>query len=238
MQMSRQTAAPEISECRYEIKLACPQTQDHIALVSAWVRAHRAAFSMAYPPRRVNNIYFDTHTLANLEDNLAGISERSKLRLRWYGEDLTVTCGQLELKQKRAALGSKIVYPLECVLDLAKTTWRDVMRLLRAEDVGELRPYLAGVIPTLINTYKREYYLSADGLVRVTLDTDMMGYSQSLSGRPNLSIAVLRTPAIVVELKGAAKAEQAIKRAVAEFPLSPAAFSKYVNGILNRDFLL
>ena len=236
--MSSRTHTPDISEWRYEIKLACPQSQGQVALVRAWVRTHRAAFSVAYPPRRVNNIYFDTHTLGDLDDNLAGISERSKLRLRWYGADTATVRGQLELKQKSNTLGTKIVRPVPCTLDLANTTWSEVMRLLRAEDIGELAPYLAGVIPTLINTYEREYYRSGDGLVRLTLDTDMMGYDQTLSARPNLTIAVLRTPAIVVELKGSAEAEQAIKRAVAEFPLSPAAFSKYVNGVLNREFLL
>ena len=236
--MSNRADATAMSEWRYEIKLACPQTRGQLALVRAWVRTHRVAFSVAYPPRRVNNIYFDSHTLSNLDDNLAGIPERSKLRLRWYGEDLATARGQLELKQKSNTLGSKIVCALPCTFDLANSTWSEVMRLLRAEDIGELAPYLAGVIPTLINTYEREYYHSADELVRLTLDTDMMGYDQSLSARPNLSVAVLRTPAIVIELKGSSDAEQAIKRAVAEFPISAAAFSKYVNGVLNRDFLL
>ena len=119
MQMSDRAHAADMSEWRYEIKLACPESQGQVALVRAWVRTHRAAFMVAYPPRRVNNIYFDSHTLSNLDDNLAGISERCKLRLRWYGADTAIVRGQLELKQKSNTLGSKIVRPLPFMLDLA-----------------------------------------------------------------------------------------------------------------------
>jgi hypothetical protein len=67
---------------RYEVKMACDQV--YLPDVRAWVQLHPAAFIEAYPLRQVNSLYFDTLDGDCLNANLIGISERRKLRLRWY----------------------------------------------------------------------------------------------------------------------------------------------------------
>ena len=68
---------------RCEIKFVVPEQE--LPTVMAHVRSHSAGFREAFPPRRVNSIYFDTYGWSNVDDHLAGVAERCKLRLRWYG---------------------------------------------------------------------------------------------------------------------------------------------------------
>ena len=56
--------------------------------LAQWVRLHPAGFHSPYPPRRVNNVYFDDYRLVAYHENLMGDSARSKVRVRWYGETL------------------------------------------------------------------------------------------------------------------------------------------------------
>lgn len=66
---------------RYERKF----TVQGLALseILALVRRHPAAFREAYPPRMVNNVYFDTPGLNNYYDHVNGAPNRIKTRVRW-----------------------------------------------------------------------------------------------------------------------------------------------------------
>ena len=47
--------------------------------------SHKLLFRYHHQDRHINSIYFDNIFLKSAEDNLAGISDREKIRLRWYG---------------------------------------------------------------------------------------------------------------------------------------------------------
>ena len=94
-----------IAGLRYELKLVCEPHR--LAQARSWIRLHPARFVVAYPPRRVNSLYLDTPDLSSLGENLAGVSDRQKLRLRWYGDSVRAIEPLLELKQKRNLLGRK-----------------------------------------------------------------------------------------------------------------------------------
>ena len=115
---------------RYEVKIPLPA--HWLADVETWVRLHPAQWRVTYPPRQVNNIYFDTARYDGLNANLSGAGEREKLRLRWYGLDTTlVVGGNLERKRKQGMAGWKEIVPVEGEFDLAGTTWRALTRDLR-----------------------------------------------------------------------------------------------------------
>ena len=63
---------------RYEIKMTCDEV--FLGEVRAWVNLHPEVFLEAYPPRRVNSLYFDTLERDCLNDNLIGASDRAKNR--------------------------------------------------------------------------------------------------------------------------------------------------------------
>ena len=56
-------------------------------------------FSKVYPDRTISSIYLDTLNFDFVKDNINGISERKKIRVRWYNDDINII--YLEEKNKR-----------------------------------------------------------------------------------------------------------------------------------------
>ena len=187
-----------VGQLRYEIKLVTlsPGFVD----VETSLRLHPAAFQTTHPERQVKNIYFDTPDLESAQDNLAGISEREKLRLRWYGKLENIVKGTWELKQKRAGVGRKVSQPAVQNLDISRTTWTKLVPSLRASTSGIINIRLGSAYrPTIINCYKRKYYQSWDGTVRATLDYSQVSFDQKLSSTVNLSRPIPLAKTIVLE---------------------------------------
>jgi len=218
------------SELRYEIKLVCDA--HHLAQARSWVRLHEAKFSTAYPPRRVNSLYLDTLHLSSLNDNLTGVSARQKLRLRWYGEAAMGIQPHLELKQKRNMLGRKKRFLLPCKLDLT-SAWPELLRKISAHAEPEWHMMLQRFNqPTLFNHYQREYYVTPDGAIRVTLDFAQAAYDQRLSFRPNLHVRLPVADAVVIEIKADQEQAHRLREIAARFPIRRSRNSKYVNGLV------
>ena len=64
-------------------------------------------FNFHHPSRKVNSIYFDTNNYSSIRQNLDGISEKKKIRVRWYGDKKTITDPILEIKSKKGFEVSK-----------------------------------------------------------------------------------------------------------------------------------
>ena len=69
---------------RYERKFR-PETLD-LQQIQNIVLSSKAFFRRIYHPRYINNIYLDTPELDAFFDNIGGMSDRKKYRIRWYGE--------------------------------------------------------------------------------------------------------------------------------------------------------
>jgi len=225
---------------RYEVKIPLPSLL--LADVEAWVRVHPSHWRRPYPPRQINNIYFDTPTYAGLNANLAGIGDRAKLRLRWYGDRLAcVADSYLELKQKRGTIGWKEVIPVTVNLDLRDTGWRQLTAAL-GDAAGTMGPqwFSHFPVPVLINCYQRDYYDTPDSVVRLTVDRRQRAYGQRATRVPNLTLLASLADEIVIELKAQtdAGALRRLNDALSYFPPSVGRFSKYVRGVLaTPDFL-
>lgn len=154
--------APPIT-LRYEIKYAVDMLD--AASIAASILMHPASFKKAYEDRQVNNIYLDSPTFQCFHQNIEGHPRRKKMRLRWYGDfDLPTQKSTLEIKNKDAELGWKDSF----AVDGSKID--DNSSLLAA--VSTSGYYQGNLIPTLHNSYHRAYYISQDGLFRITLDTE------------------------------------------------------------------
>jgi hypothetical protein len=216
---------------RYELKLVCDAHR--LAQARSWIRLHPAGFRVAYPPRRVNSLYLDTPGLHSFGENVNGLSERHKLRLRWYGEDVREIAPLLELKGKRNLLGWKKQVMLPCTLDLS-SPWRAILGQVRDSVEPDWRLLLrTAVQPTLLNHYQREYYVTPDGVLRVTLDYDGAAYDQRLSLRPNLCLALPVDDRVVIEIKAPPEHVERLQDAVARFPALRTRNSKYASGLLS-----
>jgi hypothetical protein len=220
---------------RVEVKIPMPAS--FVADAGAWVRLHPAHWRRTYPPRQVNNLYFDTGDYAGLNANLSGVGDRAKLRLRWYGPCLScVTNGQLELKRKQGLVGWKEIVPVQGFYDLATTPLPHLLSALGVALRDRAPDWLATFpFPVLINCYWRAYYETPDGAVRLTLDTALTVYDQRAGMRANLNRRSRLREVAILELKAemGSESQRRLSAAVASFPVRVDRFSKYVTGVMS-----
>jgi hypothetical protein len=201
--------------------------------VRAWVNLHPDGFVEAYPPRQVNNLYFDTHEIDCLIENLNGTDQRRKLRLRWYGDDHSAVRGALELKCRSNQLGWKMHYPIPFTYDLTTTSWNVLLVYMREHTDGLFSVWLSYLSqPVLINSYMREYYETMDRQVRVTIDYNQAAYEQIVHLTPNLMIKAPVPSQVVVEVKADAALHRRVSNVLSSFPLQVGRNSKYVSGVI------
>lgn len=209
--------------------------------VESWVRQHPLSFRTAFPDRQVNNVYLDTPDLYDFRENLMGLSQRRKFRIRWYGEDLQKAVQpMLEVKVKDAGLGDKLHFPMA---DFALATpvqlrqevearLRALRQGLAAQDSDTLLAALpfGALRPSLVNTYQRAYYASLDGRFRLTIDHDLRFYNPEFRVLPRQNAMV--DPGIIVEIKYEAVHDDAFDIVSRRLPFLLSRNSKYVTGIL------
>jgi len=214
---------------RYELKF--PFENLSRFEMESWVRLHSWGFRVAYPPRQVNNIYFDSLSMDTFNDHIEGVPLRRKLRYRWYGRDLAQARGQLEVKNKSERAGWKLIQPVDEILHLDQMSWGEIMKVLRSHADGIFRELLEVSGPVLINHYQREYYVSGDGRVRLTLDYDLCSYRQWVDFFPNLSFKLPELDSVLIEIKSDVIHGREVSDVIAEFPLRAWRYSKYVDGM-------
>jgi hypothetical protein len=231
-----ETPRPDSTEVRYELKLPCDAA--YLPQTRSWIRLHPEGFRVAYPTRQVNNLYLDSPGLTNLAENLAGQTERRKLRYRWYGRlpQPPVFQAILELKIKHGSVGDKERLTLDKPLNLGRP-FKQILADLQSQVPPDWLPWIVkGNRPALINHYQRDYFVSPDGLIRCTLDYEQTFYDQRYSVRPNLTHILPAKAQIVIEVKAPVEMEERLERAAANFPIPRNRHSKYVDGLLSGIF--
>lgn len=214
---------------RYEMKFLAARWQ-YDRLI-AWLRVRPEGFRPTYPTRRVNNAYLDRGDADLYTDSVEGYSSRAKVRYRWYGESLLPDAGRFEIKLRRNQLGWKKVFEVH-ELDGTLDRWPDVMAQIRDEVPPEARIWLAECHRVLIvNTYRREYWESANGRLRVTFDHGEAVFDQRYSAYANRTRVALTDPGVVFEVKCGTGQVEAASRLVSSMPLTLRRNSKYCNAI-------
>lgn len=190
----------ERTDLRYEIKMVCQESA--FARVLASMRLHASGISDLYEPRRVQSIYLDTLDGRALEDNLAGISHREKLRFRWYGESTDIQKGTLERKVRQNLMGWKDLAVIDEPVELAGLDRRAFLRYLERGVPAEWRHELrSGFAPVQWISYKRNYYSTADKRVRITMDRDLRAWDQRALWRLSQAQPSRMDRILVVEAK-------------------------------------
>ena len=203
---------------RYEKKYRITECSAQEVLQVLW--HHPMSFRKAYPDRRINSLYFDSPDLQSLQENQAGISQRRKYRIRWYGEELyQVKKPKLEIKIRNNQFGRKEL------IDLPDFDLRDprVLEGLSREHVPE------DLRPSVLTRYKRAYFQSQSARLRATVDTEVCYYGFKefhLLPMPH------RDEAIILEMKCAKEDAKLLKEANQQVPFRITKNSKYVNGVM------
>ena len=213
---------------RYERKFFLERVD--LQEVERLVRTHPAFFLEVFPPRRVNNLYLDTPGRRGYFDHVNGVGRRCKWRIRWYGQPPgRVERSVLEIKAKEGLVGRKRRYAL-APFDLD----RDLDPAALVEGFGDrelfLRLQLRCSVPSLVNQYRRRYYLSADGAFRLTVD-DELSFGTLSRGFEADTHRRLARQTIIVELKYHAEDDDRARAVCTAFPFRISRSSKYCYGV-------
>tara|TARA_B100000809_G_C15105326_1_gene518507 strand:+ start:1346 stop:2041 length:696 start_codon:yes stop_codon:yes gene_type:complete len=136
-------------------------------------------FDDAFSKRRVNTLYLDTIGLENYRDNLDGVSNRSKVRLRWYTEKGKSYCNEsinfrLEVKLRKNFMGEKIVHKMDLPNDILRGSSINLINYLIKNSPNHFKPFLTPCsLASLGVCYDREYYQSRSIDLRCTIDSDL-----------------------------------------------------------------
>ncbi|MEW5868475.1 MAG: VTC domain-containing protein [Chloroflexota bacterium] len=216
---------------RYERKFLVEALQPF--QVEALIELHPRLFYAPYPPRFVNNLYFDTPDLQNYYDNVYGASQRRKVRLRWYGAPFgQISAPMLEIKVKDGLVGTKHTYPVAAFGLQQGFCRQDFRAIVKASDLPEnVRFDLLDLDSVLFNRYYRRYYASRDGHFRVTLDSQMTFHKANDALGNSFNHHQTNFRELVVELKYEIEQEPHANRVASFFPFRVTRNSKYVQGI-------
>lgn len=202
------------------------------AAILGLVRRHPALFRQAFPPRWINNLYFDSPGLRDYHDHIHGTAARAKTRIRWYGPLRgEIARPVLERKIKRGLVSGKGSYPLSPFALNGHLPRPEIDRALEQATLPDaLRWHLRTLEPTLVNRYHRHYFVSASGHLRLTLDTDLEFYDARSAGG-HLRRLNARAPRVIIELKYAPGHADEAAAAANALPFRVTRCSKYVLGV-------
>ena len=221
---------PETTRFRYERKFLVDQLDAH--QIRAMIRLHPSMFHEPYPPRYVNNLYLDSEGMENYSDNVSGVGERRKVRIRWYGDLFRdIETPMLEFKTKTGLVGAKHIYPFAPFTLDKRFSHRYYQEVLRTTDLPDhVKQYMRQQNVVLCNRYYRWYFATKDQRFRVTVDSEMTFYQVKKSNNGFLRKHVDYNH-IVVEVKYHEALDTQAHRVSGFFPFSVAKMSKYVTGI-------
>lgn len=197
----------------------------------ALILLHPARFRPAFDERTVNSLYLDGVGRACAREALEGGARRYKARIRWYGELFgPVASPVFELKLKRGSLGAKVVRPLPPFVAAAGFSSERAQALFDAAAFGDvLRLAVKGTRLSAVVSFRRAYFLSADGRFRATLDWAVRG--APLHGSLGAFPPPPAGPSPVIELKHAPDHDEDGAAVCAFFPVRGAASSKYLSAL-------
>ena len=199
------------------------------------VMSHPALFKEIFHKRQVNNIYLDSIELDNYRANLRGSPAREKTRIRWYGDLFqTIDKPALEIKRRFGLVGDKLSYPLNPIELSRQYCWQAIVESQKTfanQDNSESQVIidkLSCQIPSIVNSYYRRYFLSANGKFRITIDTEIKYFSTNTRWINSSSVDESQ---IIMELKFDPVDAKEAPGISNYFPFRLARNSKYVNGI-------
>lgn len=220
----------KLKDLRYEKKFVISELPSHE--IEHLIKHNSAVFSEIFYERRVNNIYLDSIGCENYQDHLAGTSQRLKIRIRWYGKIFGLIKNPiLELKIKKNDLGKKSFFQLNPFILDKNFSGRLLQKVFLKSDLPEwLIEKLKLYHPTLLNSYKRRYFISFDKKHRITLDKNQI-FFRIKDIDNSFKERITNNETYVLEMKYSLKDYEKAANIMQEFPFRLTANSKYLSGI-------
>jgi len=215
---------------RYERKFFVDQLSR--AEVEHLVKIHPACFREIHHGRSINNIYLDSLDFRSYHDNVEGLEDRTKVRVRWYGDRSGVVDRPiLEFKVKRGVVGRKDSFRLAPIKVGTPFEPGVVVESIRQSEMpGWARQRSLSLECKLLNRYRRRYFESGCRRYRITVDSELEFHPLNGSARgPREGAKALR--AVVLEIKYARQDDCDADSISTHFPFLMSKMSKYVYGV-------
>tara|TARA_B100001173_G_C15913359_1_gene515119 strand:+ start:98 stop:745 length:648 start_codon:yes stop_codon:yes gene_type:complete len=127
----------------------------------------RSGFNRIFKPRYINSIYLDTVNYDFVKDNINGVSQRKKIRFRWYNNDLNNI--SLEEKNKNNFSVNKIISKVD-----VPSNSKNLISNLKSYFYDLKKNCLSKNYLFILKTnYFRSYWLSHDKKIRATIDINL-----------------------------------------------------------------
>ena len=127
----------------------------------------RSGFNRIFKPRYINSIYLDTVNFDFAKDNINGVSQRKKIRFRWYNNDLNNI--SFEEKNKNNFSVNKIISKVE-----VPSNSKNLISNLKSYFYDLKKNCLSKNYLFILKTnYFRSYWLSSDKKIRATIDINL-----------------------------------------------------------------
>ena len=219
------------NDARYEIKFILDESEYTRAM--RWLHTHMHVRT-SYPSRVVHSIYFDDCEFSSIKDNLSGVSDRQKIRLRWY-EDKDKNFSQpfLEIKKRTGRLGYKKHIKTPGLSNKIASLRADEIRMRIESDAKRdlfgCNIFDRHLTPVMYINYKRDYYEDLSG-IRVTIDSDIKFHSVSSHASISRLKPIKYSPRIM-EIKFPVERKNQVSALLKNLHLTPKRHSKYLMGM-------
>ena len=197
---------------------------DYLTLINSLIRSN-FFFSIQYPKRRVNSIYFDSSNYSSIRQNLDGVSNKKKIRVRWYGEGNKLIKPLLEVKSKKGSETKKESYKINELNDLKFPNFKN-LEIIKNVINNKIKTKKI-IYPVLTTHYDRQYFISSNGKIRATVDYNLK--SIFLKNQSQLEIKKNFSFACILEFKYATKSDKYVRQNLKEITLRLSKNSKFVN---------
>ena len=202
------------------------KSSNSLALINALIRSN-LFFRTHYPSRNVNSIYFDTYNYTSIRQNLDGVSNKKKIRIRWYGNKDIITNPVLEIKSKKGFETKKESSSIK-ELDNVKLSDLDIIK----EKLNKKLKSKKIINPILTTHYEREYFISLNGKIRATVDYNLK--SIFLNNSIQIDIVKNFKNTCILEFKYSTSLDKYVRENLKDITLRLSKNSKFVNSALER----
>lgn len=222
-------------EGRFEKKIVLRASDAKI--VKDFLKIKVPGLSTPFPDRFINNLYFDSFDFKSARQNIEGIGDRKKLRLRWYGnKGFSGADCFLECKAKETNLVLKEVFSVGKISEKVASDLSKVNEWLLSRPLPMyMREWLQSQSIAIFNSYCRKYLLSRSGAVRLTIDENIKSLPIINSRVPAINLEKMllkRHQGTVIEVKYNPAYEVEATAIMKRLELPVTKFSKYVAGLI------
>ncbi len=191
-------------------------------------------FQKQYEDRNINSIYFDDNFFSSIKQNLDGIAEKKKYRVRWYGSEKIINNPIFEIKSKKGFLVKKKHFNLDKFDNNSETNDKNYITKLY-NYLNKNFKFKNEIKPILSTHYLRSYFISSNELIRATLDRNIKSQLFAKFQDKNLYKGLNN---IVLELKYDINLDEFVRTNLKNISLLLTKNSKYINSATNKaDFV-